>query len=635
MKAGLLSLLIVFILPAVALAAEPPQETLAPVVVTATRTEMRRDETTTSISVITADQIKAQQAQTVAEALRNVPGVDVVQSGSRGNNTSVFIRGSESDHVLVLIDGVEVNSTTLGALNFAHLTTENIERIEVLRGAGGTLYGSQAIGGVINIITRSGAGAPELTLSAAGGNGQSHRQTFALQGQAQKLGYSLSVARFDSRGFRSLNDDYRNLTTWGRLDYKLTEDTSIKGIFRFVKTDLGNFNSNSFIPLPDPNARDATTQIVGKLEWQQQIFKGWDYRIAGSIFKEHNKFTDDPEAGSFDVRTRNRFRPQIAATELQTNYRLGDWSTTTLGVEFKRRKASTSGGINAAVRNLGYYIQEQLRFFDDRLILIPAVRLDDHQTFGTEWSPAFSAAYHFKESGTRLKMGYAESFKAPSLNELFFGPPAPGCPPSGNPDLGPEKSWELNAGVEQTIFGDRVRVGGTFFHREVEDLIMFVPAAPNGCPFTPFRAANVGKARFDGVEWELNVRLLPGLTAGGTYTYLDFDTRDGRHVRRPRHRGSAQINFARDGFQLNFNALITGSRDDFDSVFATIITKGGYTRFDLAGSYALPVKMPLVKELTIFGKIENLLNKKYEPADGFRAPPLNFMLGIRGTFGSP
>ncbi|HEU4342468.1 MAG TPA: TonB-dependent receptor plug domain-containing protein, partial [Candidatus Binatia bacterium] len=209
------------------IASPQDRDTLPAVVVTATRTEIPQQDVTTSISVIGTEDIRAQQAETVLEILRSVPGLDVVQSGSRGTNTVVFIRGSEADHVLVLIDGVEVNSTTAGPFNFAHLTTENIERIEILRGAGGALYGSQAIGGVINIITKKGQGPLELGLSAEGGNGSTHRQVLSLRGEAGKLGYSLSAARLESDGFRSINDDYRNLAASSRLDYKFTEDTNL------------------------------------------------------------------------------------------------------------------------------------------------------------------------------------------------------------------------------------------------------------------------------------------------------------------------------------------------------------------------------------------------------------------------
>jgi len=621
-----------------ALAAESDREqTLPPLVSISTRVETSEESVTSSVTLIDDKKIQARQAETVLELLREVPGVDVVQSGSRGNVTSVFIRGADSDQVLVLIDGVEVNSTTLGSFDFAHLMTENIERIEVLRGAGGTLYGSQAIGGVINIITKKGDGPPALTLSAAGGNGSTHRQVVSLRGSEGKFAYSLSASQLQTEGFRRFNDDFENLAASARLDYRFTDDTSLKGIFHFTKTDTGLFNSNNFVApnRGDPNAREELRQYLGKLEWEQKIFKEWDYRVSGSIFKEETKDSDGPDSCVFfgfpcDVRSRDSFRPRIITGEFQTNYRAQDWSTTTFGMEYKLRQASTSGGIDRAIRNLAYYLQEQIQLFDRRLTLIPGVRLDDHQTFGTAWTPSFSAAYLFRDTGTKLKAGYAKGFKAPSLNELFF-PAAFGCPAFGNPDLGPEKSWELNAGVEQNVLRERIKVGATYFHREVKDLIEARPIPGN--PFGCFRAENVGRARFDGVEWSLAIKLLSFLALNGQYTYLDWDTANGTLARRPRHRGSVNLNYHQDALEMNLIANIVGKRDDFDATTFANVKQPGYARFDLAGSYLLPVHIPFVKSASLFGKIENLFNRSYAEANGFRARPLNFLLGVQGVFG--
>ena len=555
MKVCLLFLFVVLFCFSTLPAAEPPEPVLPPVFVTSTRTEIPLEQVTTSASVITAKDIQAQQAETVLEILRSVPGLDVVQTGSRGTTATVFIRGSESDHVLVLIDGVEVNSTTLGAFNFAHLTTENVERIEILRGAGGTLYGSQAIGGVINIITKRGSGPVEAGISLEGGNGWTNRQVLTLQGEAGKLGYSFSAAHIESDGFRKVNDDYRNLSTSARLDYRLTEDMGLKGIFRFAKTDVGLFNNNNFASQPDPNAREATTQYLGKLEWEQKIFKNWDYRISGSMFKENIKDTDDIDECTFlgfpcdPQRTGDRFRPRTDSGEFQTNYRFDDWSTTTFGVEYKRRSADTSDGIDEAIRNMGYYLQEQLQFLDKRLIMIPGIRLDDNESFGTEWTPSVSAAYLFREIGTKLKAGYAKGFKAPTLNELFF-PPAFGCPAFGNPNLDPEKSWELNAGVEQDVLADRIKMGATYFHREVKDLIEGrpIPDDPSGC----FRAVNVGSARFDGVETMLRIQIFAPLSLDTQYTFLNWNTADGRLPRRPKHRGSVELELFAGWFEREY-----------------------------------------------------------------------------------
>ena len=632
-------LLLFILFPNSSPAAEPASaDSLPPVVVTATRTEVPVNQLTTSLTVITADDIRERQAELVLEVLRDVPGVDVVQSGSMGNATSVFIRGSTQNQVLVMIDGVEMNSTTTGGYDFSNLTTENVERIEVLRGAGGTLYGSQAIGGVINIFTKKGQGPLEVGLTAQGGNGWTNRQVATLRGGLGNLGYSFSVGHLGSEGFRSVNDDYRNLSTSARLDYQVTENASLKGIFHFINGDVGLFNNNNFASMPDPNAREATTQYVGKLEWEQKILANWDYRISGSIYKEHDKFSDDVDSCVFfgspcdPQRTRDIFRPQIASGEFQTNYRLEDWSTSTFGVQYNRRSASTTGGIDEAIGNVGYYLQQQFQFLDRSLITIPGIRLDDNQQFGTAWTPSFSAAYLFKEIGTKLKGGYNKGFRAPSLNELFF-PASFGCPAFGNPDLGPERSWEINFGAEQNLLTERIKLGATYFHREVKDLIEAtpIPGDPMGC----FRAENVGRARFDGVELNLGIKLFEGLTLNANYTYLDWDTEDGTLPRQPHNSGSVILNYLKDALNINLITNIVGRRDDFRaaSPFGDIVAPG-YVRVDLASSYALPWRIPLVKQMSLIGKIQNLFNKKYDEADGFRAPPLNFLLGFRAIFGN-
>ena len=612
-------------------------ETLPPLVTISTRVDTPEANVANSVTVIDDKKIEARRAESVLEMLRDVPGVDVVQNGSRGNTASVFIRGSESDQVLVLVDGVEVNSTTLGQFDFAHLTTENIDRIEVLRGAGGTLYGSQAIGGVINIITKKGGGPPSLTVSAAGGNGYTQRQAAALRGTQDRLDYSLSVAHLQSDGFRQFNDAYKNLAASARLDYRALDDATLRGIFHFTQTDVGLFNSNNFVHgnPGDPNAREARTEYLGKLEWEQKIFPNWDYRVAGSIFKELILDSDNVDSCTFfgfpcDSKSRDRFRPRILTGEFQTNYRPWEWNTTTFGIEYKLRSATTTGGIDKAVRNLAYYLQEQFQLFDKRLTIIPGIRLDDNQSFGRAWTPSFASAYLFRDTGTKLRASYAKGFKAPTLNELFF-PPAFGCPAFGNPDLKPERSWELNAGVDQTLFADRVKISGTYFHREVKDMIEGrpIPDDPFGC----FRAFNVGRARFDGVEWSLAWKILSFLGFNANYTYLDWDTETGTLPRRPRHRGSVGFDYNYEAFEANLTSLIVGGRDDFHASKFTNIHMPAYGRVDLAAAYRLPVNFDLVKTLALFFKAENLFSRRYEEANGFRARPFNFLIGLQGVFG--
>ncbi len=232
-----------------AFAAQPPEATLPPVFVTSTRTETPLEQVTTSATVITAKDIEDQQAETVLEVLRQVPGFDVVQTGSRGTGTSVFIRGSEADQVLVLIDGVEVNSTTTGAFNFAHLTTENIERIEIIRGAGGTLYGSQAIGGVINILTKRGRGPAEFGLSAEGGNGWTNRQTLSLSGEAGQARLLVQRRAHRDRRFPTVSttiiEIWRHRRAWTT---KLPKTLRSKGFFVSTRPMSGYSTATTSCP---------------------------------------------------------------------------------------------------------------------------------------------------------------------------------------------------------------------------------------------------------------------------------------------------------------------------------------------------------------------------------------------------
>ncbi|MGH7848468.1 MAG: TonB-dependent receptor plug domain-containing protein, partial [Candidatus Binatia bacterium] len=525
-----------------------------------------------------------------------------------------FIRGSESDHVLVLIDGVEANSTTTGAFDFAHLTTENVERIEILRGSGGTLYGSQAIGGVIHIITKAGKGRPEITVSGEGGNGHTHRQVFALRGGTEKLGYSFAGSRLETDGFRPFNDDYQNLAASNRLDFRPTDSTVLRGVFHFRKTDVGLFSNNNFLGIPDPNARENVTDYLAKFDWEQRLNRSWDYRLTGSFFNQYDKFSDDPEPSSFDVRRHNRFRARALTGEFQTNYRWQEWSTTTFGFEYKSRQARTDT-IRERQGNLAYYLQQQLSFLGERLFLVGGVRLDDHEVFGTEWSPSASAAYVIPESGTKFKFGYAEGFKAPTMNELFF-------PGFGNPNLGPETSWEANMGIEQK-FLRLFLVGVTYFHREVKDLIEFAPPT--------FQARNLGKVQLDGIEVFGDFNLGRGLSGRTAYTFLNSQTSTGSLLRRPKHRGNVQLTYQQDSFHINFNASLVGKRDDIGVLTGATVKEAGYVKLDLASSWTLPWQFAGVRDLSLFGKVENLLDRKYEEADGFRARPLNFLIGIRAV----
>jgi len=608
---------------------------LQPVVVTATRTETPRYETAASVTVVGESDIERQQSSTVVDALRMVPGLDFAQNGSRGTTTNILIRGAESDQTLVLIDGVEVNSVTLGAFDFSNLTTENIERIEVLRGGGGTLYGSQAVGGVINVLTKKGDGAPTASIVSEGGNGATHREVLSFSGSQGIFGFSGALANIDTDGFRSFNDGHRNFTVNARLDAEVLPQGALRGFVRYGDSKIGLFNNKNYLGIPDPNARQLENFVLLKGEWEQTMGSSFNYRVAGSYVKDTQRFFDEPDQFDPFGSGVSRIPYELKTGEVQANYSWRDLSITTAGFEFKDQSANVQSNFsgfftsyNKSRNNFAYYLQERLRLMNERLFLTAGFRVDDNEDFGTHVTPSWSIVYLIPELGTKLKSGFAEGFRAPNFNELFF-------PNFGNPDLEPETSSEWNVGFEQSAWNSRVSLETVYFSRRVKGLIEGGLVDPENFIF---RAQNKGRVDVQGVEVIPVLRLSPNWTMGGYFTFLDFDTTDGRLLRRPRTHGAVQVNYQApllsgrdDLLNLYLSVKVVGERDDIDPSQGPR-ANSMFARTDVALSYLLPSFGRMFPRLTIYGKIENLFDRNYQEVLGFRSPPLNYVVGLRTIF---
>jgi len=621
---------------------QQPVTQLSPVVVTATRTETPVAETAVSITVIPAEEIEQQQSETVTEVLRSIPGLDLAQYGSRGTTTTVLTRGGESDHTLVLIDGVEVNSVTLGAFDFSNLTTENIDRIEVLRGGGGTLYGSQAVGGVINIITKKGEGTPTLSVSAEGGNGATHREVLSFSGGHGIVGFSGAVASIDTDGFRRFNDGYRNFSTNLRLDVTPIPTGAFRGFFRYTDAKTGLFNNKNYLGVPDLNARQLSNFLLLKGEWEHTLGDTFNYRVAGSYVRDNQRFFDEPdrfdEFGSGIL----RIPTEIFTGEMQANYSWRDLSVLTFGFEFEEKSAiveSNFGGsrtrYDPSRNNFAYYFQEQLRLLNERLFLVGGVRVDDNEDFGSHVTPAGSIAYLILQTGTKLKGGFSGGFRAPNFNELFYPPLPPQIVGYGNPNLKPEISSEWNAGFEQAIWEQRFSLEAVYFNRRVKGLI---EGELVDLPTFSFQAQNKGRVDVQGLEVIPTLRVLPGLTLNGNFTFLDFHTKDGTLLRRPTKHGSVSVNYERQGLSwtddllnLHLNVNVVGERDDIDPVRG-LRTNPMFARANFAASYSFAPSFFSGTRLTVYSKVENLFDRNYQEVLGFRSPPLNYLVGAKVTF---
>jgi vitamin B12 transporter len=647
-----------------AAAQEAEEKALGTVVVTATRTEVPLEAVTNSVSVVSEQDIANRQTQAVADALRDVPGVDVSQSGSPGTTTSVFIRGAESDQTLILIDGVEVNSPTLGGFNFGNIMTDNVGRIEVLRGAGGTLYGSEAMGGVINILSKKGEGPLHLSVASGGGNIGTSSQLATVTGESGMVAYSGSVGYLTTAGYRPINDDFSDLTNAFRIDVTPIEHGTLRGFWRMAHSSLGLADNNignglaaGGAPLLDADARQRDEFYLAKAEWEHSPIANLTYRISGAYTETINVLSDAADAQEqmstnfFPAFFTTYFRvpSDITTAETQANYTEGTIGVSTAGFEFKEetgklKSVNLGGGppdrFAHSRSNYAGYVQQQLRLFDERFTAIGGFRADGNEDFGNAVSSAWSLGY-VQEWGapgwnTHVKGGYTEGFRAPTFNELFF-------PSSGNRNLDAETSSEYNGGVTQHLGMDWLALDSTYFTRRTSNLIQFVPLAQCPSAVVPpgvfFTSCNFGRTDVRGVETALTAGPISGLSWQGTYSYLDFDVLGGQKLlRRPHNRMATALNYdgsgVRDGdaFNANLNVVYVGERTDFDPLtFDANAAQEAFTRVDLALRYDMPLP-GTPHRIGWFARIQNLFDRNYQEVRGFKSPPINVLAGARVMF---
>jgi vitamin B12 transporter len=591
----------------------PIVERLDTIVITATRTEKELRDIGSSITVITADEIADRQVFTVPELLRTVPGVDVVQSGGLGRTTSVFIRGANSDQTLVLIDGVEMNDPASpgNGYDFADLMTDDIERIEILRGPQSPLYGSNAIGGVINIITKKGRGGPHFTAMGEGGSYENFKIRGGVSGSTDLVNYNLTVSRLETQGFSAAEkrlgnperDAYKNTTLNAGLGLTPLDNLDIQWNLRYIDAnkDLDNCGGPG---CDNPFRDDRTQQLFTGLAGRLDLFDGFWEQSLSANYSYTDRDNRDGSPGAFipfSAFEGNRFR-----VRWQHDLYLHEANTLTVGVEDEEEWIRTDAIIKKSQNTAGYYLQDQIRLWD-RSFTTAGVRFDDNDRFGGKVTWRVTQLLAIDEIGMRLKGSYGTGFKTPTLFQLF----APGDPffgPLGNPNLGPETSSGWDVGFEQTLWDEHILFGASYFSNSFDNLIDFV----GGRGFQ-----NIDRAISEGVESYIEITPMEGLTLRGNYTYMhsrDNSTGE-RLLRRPTNKGSVTINyrFLQDAANLNLNVIIVGRKDDLDfSAFPfRRETLPGYAVLNVAGSYQVN------RYLQVFARVDNLFDKGYQEVLGF------------------
>ncbi len=551
--------------------------------------------TTRSTTVIRADEIERSQSQTVLDVLRTVPGVFVRQSGALGRTTSVIVRGSTESQVLVLLDGVDVGSPTLGNYDFSTLPARFVERIEIIRGSATTAYGAKAIGGVINIVTKRGDGPLHLQTRGEFGSRRTFQESVAVGGQREGLRGYLGVDRLDSHGIGSpegvavthvATAGSATLAKWLALDAAVNSDRSRVGI------GDGAFTL-------DPNRFVERQQVTASTTMHLMPDGPSDHALQFSYNLDNLLDFDEPNPGTLDEQAKSIINTQRYGLELRNHFEAGPLGRLTTGAEAHDDEARTTNFTKSHV-TWSWYLQHELTP-TDRLTLVGGVRDTRLHFFGQAVTADASAAYRLPVIETELRASFSQGIRPPTMNELFF-------PDYGNPDLSPEKSRMFEIGAGRDWWGNRVGGDIAWFHTRVKDLIQTTTTSGGG-----FRAANISRAVMTGVEMTGHVEPLTGLRFGAAWTLLDATDLSNHDelARVPQQTVALTTDYAgASWWRVHLRTTLVGHQEEPVDVNNRQRVKA-YARLDGG------VSVQVARHVRLRGRVENLLNRRYSEVLGF------------------
>ncbi|MEY2511082.1 MAG: vitamin transporter [Verrucomicrobiota bacterium] len=592
------------------------------IVVSATRIETPEDESPATIDVIRATDFEIKQTHRVADALREVPGLSVVQSGSPGALTSVFTRGLRSQHTQVLLDGVPVNQGLQGAFNFGDLTTDNIDRIEIVRGPQSTLYGPTALAGVIQIFTKRGSGPPTGEFSFEGGSNSTFRETLTSSGSEQQFDYSVGLSRLDTDNERP-NNQYRLSSGIANLGWSPNEQLRISTLLTYSLADLGLPNTISD-PRPRDNFLTERWMVAPHLDFKP--VEWWHHRLIFSYDEERQ--VNDPNEDGFVGPTRALFTR--ATVDYQNDLKPASWLTLTSGFFYSHVDAGQERPfvsqlfgpqptfISDETEQTSVFVQASVTPFKG-LDLVAGGRYDHFNQFGDIWTYRFAGSYLIAKTDTHLHASVATGFSPPSSQDKIFG---------NNFALEPEKNLGWDAGVEQRFLQGRVSIGLTYFHNDLSNLIGF-----NGL----FETLNLGAARTQGIEAEIRVTPITDLTFLATYTYLDTEKTSATDIsppegarlpRRPRNEAYASASYLwSKKLRTTLEAKWVNAREEINRNFiGPNFDIEDYAFVNFAAEYEIN------KCVSVFARVNNLTDEKYSEVFGFPALGRTAFAGFKVRF---
>jgi len=586
-------------------------EKLPEMVITADRIGQDAASVSADVTVIDQQAIEQSQATTVVELLRSQAGVDVASSGGPGKITSVFMRGANSAQTLVLIDGVRVGAATTGRFDWANLSTADIERIEIVRGPQSSLYGADAMGGVIQIFTRRGVSGTQVKVSAEGGSYGTSSGGMSVTGKTESaVSYALTVNGLRTGGVSAAakgaeRDPYRQFTFSGRIGLPVGDGeleliarnvdgkTGLDGGFPFG--DVLNYTSNT---KQSVGSAKLTYPVNDWLETSLQLSRSLDEVIG-----------HDPAGGV----NNSDFRTRIDQLTWQNHIDL-DAVSLLAGVDMYRSKGvSGSAKLNRKInQTAGFAV---VSWGGDWVDVNGSLRYDANSTSSNQTTYKFGAALHPLE-GVKFIANYGTGFKAPSINDLYY-------PGSGNPKLNPETSKGWDAGVSYEFGGESLQagIGATWFDQKFKNLIQWAPIAPGSFTWIP---SNVGKARTRGLE--LTGRLnMAGVYLQGNWTYLIArNTATGNLLpKRAKESGNVTVGATMAGLNAEVTWHVVGPR--FSSA-GNAKPMQGYQKTDIRASYAIN------KQWKLTARVDNVGNKSYEEVSGYGVLGRAWYGGVSASF---
>jgi len=617
------------------------------VVITATKTPTNTLELANSISVIDSIQILNSNSNNVFDVLKNETGISFTRQGGNGTLSNLYIRGANSSHTLVLIDGVEVNLTNdpSGVYDFSALPIDNIERIEVLRGPQSTLYGSDALAGVINIISKKGNGAPKFSLLTEGSSYNSYKAQLGVNGSLQKLNYSVSLSRTGSDGFSVASEKYDNTEKDGYifnnvsalLGYNFSENAEINLYTRFLKSESDNDQFGGMFG-DDPTYLTNQEEFSIRGEGKIRLLDGlWNQKLGLTFFRNVRNNSYDTSAASINYPfyindySWAHYDGRKYKIDWQNDIQLSKLNLLTAGIEFEiEESASEYYAINyipdplspdiASVipkkdaRTIGVYVQDQLKLEESFFITLGA-RIDDHSKFGSQFTYRIAPAYMIWETGTKFKTTIGTGFKAPSLYYLYD-------PAYGNENLNPEESFGWDIGIEQYFFSQNLSLGATYFYNKFTDMFGFD---------STFKAINIKEAVTKGLEFSIEAKPLDGLSLRANYTYTDSrdlspysSDYDKKLLRRPESKVGLYASYSFiPKANINVEVIWVGNREDINfSIYERTELKA-YMLLNLAAHY------DVLDVLRLNLRVENLFDSDYEEVYGYGIAALSFYGGIK------